>query len=482
MLGRQIHLERGLFMDIISKLHQLIHQTGNLIELEESVRLFMYDVFATHMGEVFTKINNVIVKEKQQAGWTIERSDPKNVLFTFGWVRFSHTLMHDPEGHAHYPFDEQMGFKKHKRRSPLVDVKVAEMASEVTYRETEAILKQWTAVDISHTTVGTIVKEVGETQSKHDEEMVTELEEAAELPKGKEVDYLYAEADGVFVRSTAKKKSHEVRHAITYEGWDKNGDRVSLRHPKVMMTTQPMDDFWNEVQTFTAHHYMLDHTQVVTNSDGGAGYTADKFQEAFSQSHYRVLNQLDAYHVFRGLNRALGAKQSDYKDGVRKALESHNLDDFTLWLDSYESTLEDDKKLEKVKDFRTYINRNWERIIDWRECVENPPQDARSLGAMESNQRHVTYRMKKRGMHWSQKGAEAMVKIKQGILNGTLRDVYLKDQRRTNRKQREIKRTVKKAQNLHQPTRPSIGAKQGTIGLYAAHSSPLGKLKKSLQS
>lgn len=469
-------------MDIISKLHQLIHQTGNLIELEESVRLYMYDVFTTYMGEVFMAMNDTIVEEKQQAGWTFEHNDPKTVLFTFGSVRFTHTLMHDLEGNPRYPFDERMGFQKHKRRSPFVDVKVAEMASEVTYRDVEATLKQWTAVDISHTTVGKIVKEVGEAQTKHDEEMVTELEEAAELPGGKEVDYLYAEADGVFVRSTAKKKSHEVRHAIMYEGWDKNGKRVSLRHPKVIMTTQPMDDFWNEIQSFAAHHYTLDHTQIVTNSDGGAGYTADKFQEAFSQSHYQVLNQLDAYHVFQGLNRALGAKKSDYKDGVRKALESHNLDDFTLWLDSYESTLEDDKKLEKVKEFRTYINRNWERIIDWRECVEVPPQDARSLGAMESNQRRVTYRMKKRGMHWSQEGAEAMVKVKQGMFNGTLRDVYLKDQRRTSRKQRELKRTVKKAQNLHQPTRPSIGARRGAIGLYTPRSSPLGKLRKSLQS
>lgn len=38
---------------IISKLYELIHQTGNLIELEESVRLLMYEVFASQMGEVY---------------------------------------------------------------------------------------------------------------------------------------------------------------------------------------------------------------------------------------------------------------------------------------------------------------------------------------------------------------------------------------------------------------------------------------------
>ncbi|GGN61034.1 hypothetical protein [Oceanobacillus indicireducens] len=52
--------------------------------------------------------------------------------------------------------------------------------------------------------------------------MVIDLEESAEVPEGKEVELLYAEADGVFIRGTEKKKSHEVSHAIVYEGWDKS--------------------------------------------------------------------------------------------------------------------------------------------------------------------------------------------------------------------------------------------------------------------
>lgn len=466
---------------IISKLYELIHQTENLIELEESVRLLMYEVFASQIGEVFTRLNEVIVQEKQAMGWTVERNDTREIQFTFGSVEFTHTLMHDEQGDPHYPFDEWMGLKKYHRRSPFVEVKVAEMASESTYREVARTLKEWTAVNISHTTVGTIIKQVGETQAKADEEKVFELEEAATLPEGKKVDFLYAEADGVFVRGTEKRKSHEVRHAILYEGWNKNGKRVSLHKPQVIMTTQPTAEFWKEVQALTANEYSLEKTQVVTNSDGGAGYTAEKFKEAFSQSARPVLNQLDSYHVFQGLNRTLGAKQSEYKDGIRKALQEHDLENFTLWLDTYESTLEESKRIEKVREFRTYIKRNWDRIIDWRECLENPPENARSLGAMESNQRHVSYRMKKRGMHWSPKGAEAMVKVKQGILNGTLREVYLRDQKRSTRKQREVKKAVRMSQILRQPTRPSIGAKQGAIGVYTAHSSAIGKLAKSFK-
>src|SRR5699024_855689 len=286
---------------------------------------------------------------------------------------------------------EWAGFKKYKRRSPFVEVKVAEMTAEGTYRDVAHVLKEWTAVDISHSTVGTIVREVGEAQAKADEEMVTELEESAELPEGEEVEFLYAEADGVFVRGTEKKKSHEVSHAIVYEGWDKNGKRVSLRNQKVIMTTKPTSEFWKEVQALTANDYSLEKTRIVTNSDGGAGYTAEKFQEAFSQSEYPVLNQLDSYHVFQGLNRALGASKSDYKLELRKALEKHDLEHFNLWLDTYESTLDDSKKIEKVGDFRTYILNNWNRILDWRKRVDHPPKGARGLGAMESNQRRVTY-------------------------------------------------------------------------------------------
>ncbi len=217
---------------IISELEKIIHQTSDLIDFEEKVRLLMYDTFASKVGEVFTLMNRVIVKQKQKEGWTVERSDEREIQFTFGVVRFTHTLMYDSEGTPHYPFDEWIGFKAYDRRSPFVDVKVAEMAAETTYREVARILNEWTAVSISHTTVGNIVKKVGKAQKEADEELVKELEESAELPKRKEVDFLYAEADGVFVRGTEKKKSHEVSHAIIYEGWEKNGDRVSLVSPK----------------------------------------------------------------------------------------------------------------------------------------------------------------------------------------------------------------------------------------------------------
>lgn len=152
--------------------------------------------------------------------------------------------------------------------------------------------------------------------------------------------------------------------------------------------------------------------------------------------------------------------------------------DLTIWLDTYESTLDETSAVEKLNTFRTYVLRNWDRIFDWREKVEQAPEDARGLGAMESNQRHISFRMKKRGMHWSEEGCEAMVKVKQGILNHTLREAYLHQQNRSTRQQRKLKKTVRLSSLLHEKTRQSIGAKNGTIPLYASHSSAMGQSLK----
>src|SRR5690625_2235513 len=475
-------LERGLLMErIISRIYDLLKETESLIEFEEQLQLYMYDTFASLVGEVFNQVNKVVKENKQAKNWKVERNDHRNIQFTFGNVRFKRTLMYDENSEANYPLDDWLGIRKHQRYSPLVELKLAELASEVTYRESARILTEWTAVDISHSSVGNILKTVGSAQAEADKEMVLELEESACLPEGKKTDFLYTEADGVFVRSLEKKKHIEVSHGILYEGWNLNGKRVSLENQTVIMTTQPIDQFWAEIQTFAAHRYSLENTQIVSNSDGGAGYSAERFQSAFSQSRFPILHQLDGYHIGQAINHTFGYKKSDLKDEIKKALETLNIDRFILLLDTYESTLEEEKELEKLQKFRTYILNHWDYLGDWRKRVNRSPKAARRLGAMESNQRRISFRMKKRGMHWSKDVAEAIVKVKQRILNGTLREVYLAAQRRSNRKQRKFKQSVRMSYYLNYGNSSSSGVKQASISLHVAHSSALGRLVKGLR-
>lgn len=467
---------------IISKIYEILKDSANLMEAEENLSRLMHRFFADALEKVLSQLNETIKKQKQGEGWKVERNDQRSIQFLFGTVTFTRTLMTDPNGNPHYPLDEWLGIQKYERRSPLVDVKIAELASKCDYRTVADILAGWTDVKISHGAVRNIVNKVGMAQARQDEAMVKELEESAELPQGKKVDVLFAEADGVYIRSTERKKGMEVRHAVLYEGWEKNGNRVSLKGREVIMTTKSSDAFWTEVHALAASRYSLEKAQVVTNSDGGAGYTAEKFREAFAQSENPVIHQLDAYHVYRNLSRVFAPGKSKYKDYVLQAIKTRDRRDFELWMDTYESTLNDPKRMKKAKEFRSYILGNWECIGDWRDRVEEIPEGARGLGAIESNQRHITYRMKKRGMHWSRTGGEAMVKIIQGIMNQTLRKAYLKDRQRSVRKQREARKIVKMSAILHERTRPSVGVRHGSIAVYTCNSSAVGRLRKVIHN
>src|SRR5699024_1112925 len=106
---------------------------------------------------------------------------------------------------------------------------------------------------------------------------------------------------------------------------------------------------------------------------------------------------------------AFGWKMNEFKGNIQCAITECDKDKFHLWVDTFESTLEDEKEIKRVSDFRTYIVNHWERIFDWRNIVEDAPKDARSLGCSESRYRQKTFRRKRRGMQWSAKGAEEMV-------------------------------------------------------------------------
>jgi len=69
--------------NIISRLYRLIKDTNNLIELEESIQIYMHEVFTSLLGDVFTQLNQVKKEEKQKKGWVVKREDWKMIQFTY---------------------------------------------------------------------------------------------------------------------------------------------------------------------------------------------------------------------------------------------------------------------------------------------------------------------------------------------------------------------------------------------------------------
>src|SRR5690625_3888338 len=89
---------------IISRIYEL-KGTDNLIEFEERFHLHMDDLAAELLGEVFTRIAQIIKENTQFDNWKVERDDQKKILFSFGPVTFKRALMYDKNGEARYPLN-----------------------------------------------------------------------------------------------------------------------------------------------------------------------------------------------------------------------------------------------------------------------------------------------------------------------------------------------------------------------------------------
>jgi hypothetical protein len=64
-------------------------------------------------------------------------------------------------------------------------------------------------------------------KEKQDQELVIQAANG-ELDGKRQPDFLFAEADGTFVRGLKKRQHIEIKHFILYEGWVKNGEQRFL--------------------------------------------------------------------------------------------------------------------------------------------------------------------------------------------------------------------------------------------------------------
>jgi hypothetical protein len=110
-----------------------------------------------------------------------------------------------------HSLNEWLGIEKYQRHIDLVELKVAEIAIEVDYREIVCLLKEWTAVKMRYLTVADIVRCVGKEQADTGQHMIDATDY---LPKSEKSNVLSVEANGVFVCSTKRRKVIDVSQAI----------------------------------------------------------------------------------------------------------------------------------------------------------------------------------------------------------------------------------------------------------------------------
>lgn len=459
---------------IVSEFIKLIKGCSNGLDLEKEVWRRGIEL----QCQAFAQAMEIYDAEmaRQYAGkQEVLRLDRRTMLCMFGTVTFSRRLVRRAGGKPFYPLDNVLGLEPYQRYSPLLLYSVTKVAAGSVYRAAAEAVNTLTPLDISHQTVSRMVRVVGDKYAQYEEAQANPAscdDEPLEKPK-----YLFIEGDGVLMKGQPKG-SVEMHRFQVATGVKQIGKRRILTGFHVFAGFD-RKHVLELMEAYLDNHYNLSQCTVLSNSDGGSGYTKKVFDELAAGSkrheHFR-----DRYHVNEKIRQRLGwARKKGMVDRLHHKVWQHDLEGVHCCLDMLEGETSTAEEEENVRKLRAYLERNWEYLtpLPLREGVKDC---LKGLGTCESNHRTYTYRMKKQGRRWSKDGGLAMVKVISGLKNADLEQALAGDlcvmPLKTRKEYRNaVREAVKKPIFV-----PHVGTHQCRIANYGPSSSPMGQLAAAL--
>ncbi|MHA6316024.1 ISLre2 family transposase, partial [Streptococcus anginosus] len=169
------------------------------------------------------------------------------------------------------------------------------------------------------------------------------------------------------------------------------------------------------------NYEITNQTLLITNSDGGHGYTPYVFKEIAKVLRIKRHEHFwDEYHVNKELKNYLKFYSEDLLERAFQAIKQHDKQLMRTVLDTTESYIDTEEEQELFEKFKSKILRNFQ----YTKPAEQRGFSHAGIGIMESQHRKVTYRMKKRGMYWTLAGAETMSRIIVLNYEDSLRELF----------------------------------------------------------
>ena len=349
------------------------------------------------------------LRETAPEGWENIGREQRTVMTCVGPVTYKRRIYKDRHGKRRKPVDEILGIVPYGRYSPGVQQKGSYLASELPYREAAIILSWLIRNQVSHSTIGRMIRYVGATyQAKEQERLERVFERGEALEPGHiPAKVLYGESDGVFVplQREAKKKV-EVRVGILYTGKRVIGvGRKALENKVVVTKIVKSSQEWQETTLRTAYeHYDLSKTtQMVVGGDGNSWV-----KQSFDLMDLPTVFVLDRYHLYRNARRAFGHTRKT-ETWIRKICEG----EFETVLSEMLAVIATSppRKADGMKAFIKYLINNRDGLLD-PDCRAHLQPGLGNLGGIEGNvDKLVVRRLKGRGRSWRLDGVKAMLEV-----------------------------------------------------------------------
>lgn len=380
----------------------------------------LYATYQTNNVETFIKFlatyDDEVSPAMRAAGYTCKNKATRTVLFTFGEVTYSRKRWYKGT-ECRIPVDEKLGLAKNTRYSLELLYQIAELSTNTPYRKVAKIIENMYQLTITKDTVLKAVK-LGE-QLLKEQEAYRFYKDDKSIKKIK-AKIIYIEGDGVMVSSYDKQgcKKLDLTHFVIHTG-SRDG-RLQDKKEIVSLSNRLARD---QVVDYIYNHFEItDQTILITNSDGGHGYTPYIFKEiAKSLKIKRHEHFWDAYHVNKKLKQFYRPYSKDLLNQAFEALSRHDKKKIRLVFDTTESLLETEREQVELEALVKQFMANFQYTTPAK--LRGLPEAV--VGVMESQHRKLTYRMKNRGMYWSIKGADTMSKMILLSSRGELRELFM---------------------------------------------------------
>ncbi|HFI0635559.1 TPA: ISLre2 family transposase [Streptococcus suis] len=332
----------------------------------------------------------------------------RTVLFTFGEVTFSRSRWTNGV-RTRIPIDEKLGLRKHTRFSRELLYYVSKLSTMLSYRQVGIVIETCLGFHVTKDTVLKVIKEAGELLEQKEKRPIYK---PGTEPKKIKSKYIYVEGDGVMVKCTEKadeRRNRDLSHFVIHTGRKQVGpNRFVLENKKEIVHinyNQARDDLLDYLYNYFE---ITPDTVLITNSDNGKGYTRRIFLEiAKALGIKRHEHFWDAYHVDEKIRTTLKNYPEELTDMLLAARYSHNKSDAKVVFDTCEAMTENEDEEAKLLGFKYKFLKRFSQTKP--AALRGLP--THSLGIMESQHRKLTYRMKKRGMYWSENGACTMARM-----------------------------------------------------------------------
>lgn len=348
-------------------------------------------------------------------GYKCKNKARRTVLFTFGEVTFCRNRWYKGDK-CRIPVDEKFGLEKHTRYSLELLYQIAELSTDTPYRKVVKTVDMMYHLQITKDTVLKAVR-LAERLLKEKEDYRFFKEE--QPIKKIKVKFIYIEGDGVMVKSYDEigSKNLDLSHFIIHTG-AKNGKLLNKKEIITLSNRLAR----NQVLDYLYQHYEITpETILITNSDGGKGYTPYIFKDiAKALGVQRHEHFWDAYHVHKKLRDFYRPYSPELLELAFETLKEHDKQKLRLVLDTTESLIETEK--EKLE-FEVLL-RQFRDNFQYTKPAKLRGLPEAGIGVMESQHRKLTYRMKNRGMYWSVGGADTMSQLILLSTVGELRDLF----------------------------------------------------------